>query len=119
MEEAPAVRAYRIHARDNVATLLSEAQTGDSIKVLGEGDIDTSPAAPLETTEHISPGHKVALKGIRVGEQVMKYGVSIGTATADIAQGAWVHLHNLKSNYDERSSSLEVDTGAATDTVYE
>jgi hypothetical protein len=30
---------------------------------------------------------------------VLKYGVSIGSATADISLGEHVHLHNIKSDY--------------------
>ena len=40
-------------------------------------------------------------------------------ATREIEAGRWVHLHNLASSFDERSSSLDVHTGAATDTKYE
>ena len=29
----------------------------------------------------------------------MKYGKSIGNATEDISAGAWVHVHNVESNY--------------------
>ena len=49
----------------------------------------------------------------------MKYGVVIGCATKEIKMGQWVHLHNMKSLYDARSSSLDVVTGAPTDTHYE
>ena len=40
-------------------------------------------------------GHKVALRPIAKGEKVIKYGFPIGIATADIAEGEWVHSHNL------------------------
>jgi (2R)-sulfolactate sulfo-lyase subunit alpha len=42
-------------------------------------------------------GHKVALKDIRSGETVWKYGQDIGKAVADIAKGEHVHVHNLKT----------------------
>jgi altronate dehydratase small subunit len=42
-------------------------------------------------------GHKIALSLIRLGEQVMKYGSTIGTATCDIQPGAHVHTHNVAS----------------------
>lgn len=44
-------------------------------------------------------GEKIAVKNINVGEQVIKFGISIGTATQNITIGSHVHLHNLKSNY--------------------
>jgi len=46
-------------------------------------------------------GHKFALKPIRKGESVIKYGMPIGTATTDIVQGEWVHTHNLKTGLRE------------------
>ena len=42
-------------------------------------------------------GHKIALRAIRAGEAVIKYGSPIGLATAEIPAGAHVHTHNLAS----------------------
>jgi (2R)-sulfolactate sulfo-lyase subunit alpha len=42
-------------------------------------------------------GHKVAMRAIARGARVMKYGSPIGEATADIAAGDHVHVHNLRS----------------------
>jgi altronate dehydratase small subunit len=44
--------------------------------------------------------------------------VPIGIATTAIEPGAWVHLHNCRSRVDERSSHLDLKTGAALDTAY-
>ena len=52
-------------------------------------------------------------------EDILKYGVVIGRATADIPAGSWVHLHVMRSLYDERSGHLDVNTGAPRDTRYE
>jgi galactarate dehydratase len=46
--------------------------------------------------EHIPMGHKVALRAIRKGEQIIKFGVPIGRATNDIPEGAWVHSKNME-----------------------
>jgi len=43
-------------------------------------------------------GHKYAIRNINQGEQVIKYGFPVGTATTDIAKGEHVHTHNLKTN---------------------
>ena len=42
-------------------------------------------------------GHKFALRRIRAGEKVIKYGMPIGTALCDIEEGEHVHTHNLKT----------------------
>ncbi len=44
---------------------------------------------------HLDDGHKYAIRDIRAGEAVIKYGYPIGRATADIPAGAHVHSHNL------------------------
>jgi altronate hydrolase len=62
----------------------------------------------LQSKEPIAPGHKIALLRISKGEQVVKYGEVIGRATEDIAEGAWVHVHNLVSDFD--GSSYEYAT---------
>jgi len=46
----------------------------------------------------IPTGHKLAVKEIRKGDHVVKYGQVIGTATQDIGLGDHVHVHNVMSN---------------------
>ncbi len=50
----------------------------------------------------VNTGHKVALKCIVAGEDVIKYGFPIGHATSDIKVGEHVHTHNLKTNLHEK-----------------
>ena len=47
---------------------------------------------------NVENGHKYALKDIKKGENVIKYGSPIGHATQDISKGEHVHVHNLKTN---------------------
>ena len=46
----------------------------------------------------LETGHKYAIRPIKAGENVIKYGNPIGHATADIAVGEQVHTHNLATN---------------------
>lgn len=56
---------------------------------------------PLDNVEvNLENGHKYALRDIRAGEPIIKYGSPIGHATQDIAKGEHVHSHNLKTNLD-------------------
>ena len=105
--------AFQIHVQDNVATVLNVLKTGD-VRLLG--DTNTKRISAME---EIPSGHKIALRSIACGEKIMKYGVPIGCATKDIPAGTWVHLHNMRSLYDERSSHLDVKTGVPKDTKYE
>lgn len=42
-------------------------------------------------------GHKVAIKAIKAGDTIIKYGVDIGRAIADIGAGEHLHVHNVKT----------------------
>ncbi len=44
-------------------------------------------------------GHKFAFIAVNKGERLLKYGAPIGVATADIAPGDYVHIHNVTSDY--------------------
>jgi altronate dehydratase len=76
-----------ISAADNVATALEALAPGQVLPDAG-GVVVCDP---------IPRGHKVALRAIASGTAVVKYGSSIGTATADIPAGAHVHTHNVAS----------------------
>ncbi len=98
---------------DNVATMLAAGDLGQNIKITGAGRGDE-----VVLREDIEADHKVALCDLAERDEVIKYGVRIGRTTRTIRRGEWVHLHNLRSCYDERSSTLDLHTGAPTDTVY-
>jgi altronate dehydratase small subunit len=94
---------------DNVATLIDDAAAGP-VELVG------AVSGVIAAREGILRGHKVAVRPIGSNEAVIKYGVRIGHATQTIQLGAWVHLHNLASDLDERSGTLELHTGVPTDT---
>ncbi len=105
-------KAFQIEPSDNVATALTAVPKGRFV-LLGGGRERLFDAA-----EDIPQGHKVALCPVKKGEAVIKYGVPIGEATEDIIVGQWVHLHCMKSGYDERSSGLDIHTGVPSDIAY-
>lgn len=84
--------ALYIHPDDNVATVLHDVEPGSPI----DAGADALPARVVARGA-IPFGHKVAIRAIARGEHVLKYGASIGMATADIQPGDHVHLHNLRS----------------------
>lgn len=53
----------------------------------------------IEVRRAVPFGHKLARRPISAGGPVIKYGARIGSATCDIEEGDWVHLHNLASDY--------------------
>ncbi len=75
----------QIHPSDNVAVALHP---------VAKGTVFAGVTAAMD----IPQGHKMALSALKIGDQVLKYGFSIGHATAPVAPGEWVHTHNMATN---------------------
>ncbi|MGB8852517.1 MAG: UxaA family hydrolase [Pirellulales bacterium] len=82
--------AVRLSPLDNIVVLSRSVEAGVAVHVDGQ---------TLTVAKPLGLGHKLAFRPILAGEKVFKYGVPIGSATADIAPGEHVHLHNMKSDY--------------------
>ncbi len=87
-------KAIQIDGRDNVATVTSEVEEGEVVEVLSpEGEILVKP----KVAGDVPFGHKIALRGLGKGEEIVKYGEVIGVASEAIGVGSWVHTHNVES----------------------
>jgi altronate dehydratase len=87
-------KAIQIDGKDNVATVTSDVQKGEPVDVLSPGgDVIGTFQVPVS----IPFGHKLALSDLKRGEQVVKYGETIGVASKVIKTGEWVHTHNVES----------------------
>lgn len=84
------VAAIRLTPGDNVAVCCRTVEPGERIMVDGY---------ELEITEQVALGHKLAVMPLRIGDKVIKYGMSIGSMTQGAPAGGWVHMHNMKSDY--------------------
>ena len=78
--------AIQLGETDNVAVARHALEAGATLSVGGH---------ELVVRQPIPSGHKVALVAISAGQSVVKYGQNIGVATADIAVGEHVHVHNV------------------------
>lgn len=81
----------QIDPADNVAVALRAIARGEDIRT-GDG--------MLRALEDIAPGHKIALRNIDAGGNIIKYGTPVGHATRNIEAGQWVHSHNEATNLD-------------------
>lgn len=61
------------------------------------GFLDGSPTVTVEVNAEIPLGHKVALRDVAEGEDVIEYGVRVAIASAEITKGDYVHIHNVRS----------------------
>ncbi|MBR2527686.1 MAG: altronate dehydratase [Blautia sp.] len=81
----------RINEKDNVAVALSPLAKGELVSVGG---------LQVTAQEDIPQGHKILLKDLAEGDDVLKYGFSIGHVITDVKAGSWVHTHNMKTNLE-------------------
>lgn len=74
-----------ISKEDNVAVALKDLKKGEVYE-------------NVTLLDDIVTAHKFALKDIKKGENIIKYGYPIGHAKEDIKAGSWVHSHNIETN---------------------
>ena len=79
----------KINPADSVVVCLVEKKKGEAIEVDGKQIIlgQDTPA-----------GHKVLIKDVAEGEDIIKYGYPIGHARQAMKAGEWVNENNLKTN---------------------
>ncbi len=85
-------KAILINEKDNVAVALVPLDAGKEVSVKVQGRIEK-----IRVLSDIPMGHKFALKDMKVGEVVIKYGEPIAQAAARITRGEHVHIHNVVS----------------------
>jgi hypothetical protein len=79
--------ALRLSDADNVAVALRALEPGTEL-LFGDDRVVAAQAIPV--------GHKLATREIPAGAAILKYGQTMGRATAAIEAGAHVHVHNVE-----------------------
>lgn len=85
-------RIVVLNDADNVATSLAPLEAGSRIDVGSGGG-----RRAVTVLDPIPFGHKIAIRGMAAGDDVLKYGEVIGRASQPIEPGRWVHVHNVES----------------------
>jgi len=79
----------KINPADSVVVCLEEKKKGEVIEVDGQ---------KVTLNQDTPAGHKVLIKDVQEGEDVIKYGYPIGHARQALKAGDWVNENNLKTN---------------------
>ena len=79
----------KINPADSVVVCLQPKQKGDVIEVDG---------LSITVNQDTPAGHKVLIKDVQQGEDIIKYGYPIGHARQNLKAGDWVNENNLKTN---------------------
>lgn len=107
-------KLFKIAKNDNTAVALSLLKKGEVIS-LSKNDIVIKEDIPIN--------FKVAITDIKKGDNIIKYGYTIGIATKDINSGYIIHSHNLKSSlkgskeYDVKLTSCNNDIKSLNKTI--
>src|SRR5580658_8362839 len=92
--------AIQLHPRDNVAIARVPLSMDTALNVGGQS---------IRTRSAIPAGHKVAIKPVAQGENLVRYGQLIGRASRAIEPGDHVHTHNVA--FEELTFNYEFPTG--------
>ena len=79
---------------DDVGVAVTDLKKG---AVVGAVTLEGKAAGKVKLASSVPLGHKVAMRDLANGKQVLKYGRPVGKAVQAIAKGAHVHVHNLKT----------------------
>ena len=79
----------KINQADSVVVCLEPKKQGDVIEIDGK---------TITVNQDTPAGHKVLIKDVAQGEDIIKYGYPIGHAMQALKAGDWVNENNLKTN---------------------
>ena len=79
----------KINPADSVVVCLEPKKKGEVIEVDGR---------TITVNQDTPAGHKVLIKDVAEGENIIKYGYPIGHAMQEMKAGDWVNENNLKTN---------------------
>ena len=79
----------KINPADNVVVAITDLKAGEIISDEG---------ADVVLKEDVPAGHKVTLKNLTEGENVIKYGYPIGHVRQDVEAGKWINENQIQTN---------------------
>jgi len=77
---------------DDVGVAVADLAAGSDI---GAVTLEGKPVGTVALLTDVPLGHKVAMRDITAGRDVIEYGRIIGVATQDAPRGSHVHIHNI------------------------
>ena len=81
--------------KDNVAVVVIEAtKKGQNCSAWV---MENDKTIKVDSIAEIPLGHKIALKDLKEGDTILKYGHDIGKVVKSIKKGDHVHVHNVKT----------------------
>lgn len=79
---------------DDVAVVVDEITAGDEIRLVTLEGVEMGSVSAVTDVPLV---HKIALRDMPAGKDVIEYGRAIGRSTKSIAKGEHVHTQNVRS----------------------
>ena len=79
---------------DDVGVAVADLRAGSEI---GAITLEGRPVGTVRLVDDVPLGHKVAMREIASGKDVIEYGRVIAVATQAAVRGAHVHMHNIRT----------------------
>ncbi len=96
-----AIKNVRIHPNDNVIVALTDLSKGE--RIIQDG-------VEVEVADFVPAKHKLVIQPLEPGEEIVMYGVTVGTALSRIEKGGVIGTHNVKhkaSTFGEKAKKYE------------
>ena len=81
--------------KDNVGVVVIE--TTKKVQECNAWIMENDKTININSTNAVPLGHKIALKDLKEGDTILKYGHDIGKVVKSIKKGEHVHVHNVKT----------------------
>ena len=79
---------------DDVGVAVRDLKKGEEV---GTVTLEGKFVANLKLVDDVPLGHKVAMRDLTSGKDVIEYGRVVGTTSQPALRGAHIHTHNLKT----------------------
>ena len=79
---------------DDVGVAVTDLESSQGVTGV---HMNSGKTVELKSGDAVPLGHKIALRDLAPGADVVKYGVRIGRTITAVSKGDYVHTHNLKS----------------------
>lgn len=86
------INALIMNTEDNVATCVKDVEAGTTVYYRKDAEVKS-----ITAEERIPYCHKIALQDVEKGQDIIKYGESIGKTLSAIKKGHWVSDKNITS----------------------
>lgn len=87
------INAMIIDEKDTVAVAIEQIEKGNDVSYKVNENV-----VAFKALDDIQIYHKIAIKDLKKGEPVIKYGEHIGLAAEDVRIGNHIHTHNVENH---------------------